>query len=140
MNNRRLLLVPCLGLLITYVALNLMDGHGQPALLYIVPFTLGIPFQSTFFSSLYESWIHRYFRCLPLVNELAIRDVFGSREKTRRPEAAVDERGAGKGLPTRSSRVDSGFTVRDNLRKCIKYNPSANIFETGTVVGLYHGS
>ncbi|KAL5572872.1 hypothetical protein UlMin_022469 [Ulmus minor] len=30
-----------LGLLITYLALNLMDGHGQPALLYIVPFTLG---------------------------------------------------------------------------------------------------
>ncbi|KAL4382237.1 hypothetical protein AHAS_Ahas04G0213400 [Arachis hypogaea] len=30
-----------LGLLITYVALNLMDGHGQPALLYIVLFTLG---------------------------------------------------------------------------------------------------
>ncbi|KAL4325502.1 hypothetical protein GQ457_11G024500 [Hibiscus cannabinus] len=34
-----------LGLLITYVALNLMDGHGQPALLYIVPFTL-----ATFFT------------------------------------------------------------------------------------------
>ncbi|CAN1308887.1 Signal peptide peptidase-like 4 [Linum perenne] len=30
-----------LGLLVTYAALNLMDGHGQPALLYIVPFTLG---------------------------------------------------------------------------------------------------
>ncbi|KAF2315299.1 hypothetical protein GH714_038757 [Hevea brasiliensis] len=30
-----------LGLLITYIALNMMDGHGQPALLYIVPFTLG---------------------------------------------------------------------------------------------------
>ncbi|CAN1253870.1 Signal peptide peptidase-like 2 [Linum perenne] len=30
-----------LGLLVTYIALNLMDGHGQPALLYIVPFTLG---------------------------------------------------------------------------------------------------
>ncbi|XP_051132710.1 signal peptide peptidase-like 4 isoform X2 [Andrographis paniculata] len=30
-----------LGLLVTYVALNMMDGHGQPALLYIVPFTLG---------------------------------------------------------------------------------------------------
>ncbi|TYI54846.1 hypothetical protein E1A91_D11G100800v1 [Gossypium mustelinum] len=30
-----------LGLLVTYVALNLMDGHGQPALLYIVPFILG---------------------------------------------------------------------------------------------------
>ncbi|KAL1828591.1 hypothetical protein DCAR_0207829 [Daucus carota subsp. sativus] len=30
-----------LGLLVTYVALNLMDGHGQPALLYIVPFMLG---------------------------------------------------------------------------------------------------
>ncbi|GAB2291008.1 Signal peptide peptidase-like 4 [Dionaea muscipula] len=29
-----------LGLLTTYVALNMMDGHGQPALLYIVPFTL----------------------------------------------------------------------------------------------------
>lgn len=33
-----------LGLFITYVALNLMDGHGQPALLYIVPFTLGTLF------------------------------------------------------------------------------------------------
>ena len=32
------------GLLVTYVALNLMDGHGQPALLYIVPFTLGNSF------------------------------------------------------------------------------------------------
>ena len=31
---------PISGLLITYVALNLMDGHGQPALLYIVPFTI----------------------------------------------------------------------------------------------------
>jgi len=30
-----------LGLLWTYVALNLMDGNGQPALLYIVPCTLG---------------------------------------------------------------------------------------------------
>ncbi|CAI0472197.1 unnamed protein product [Linum tenue] len=30
-----------LGLFVTYVALNMMDGHGQPALLYIVPFTLG---------------------------------------------------------------------------------------------------
>ncbi|XVF80082.1 hypothetical protein PTKIN_Ptkin15bG0041900 [Pterospermum kingtungense] len=29
------------GLFVTYVALNMMDGHGQPALLYIVPFTLG---------------------------------------------------------------------------------------------------
>lgn len=29
------------GLLVTYIALNVMDGHGQPALLYIVPFTLG---------------------------------------------------------------------------------------------------
>jgi len=29
------------GLFITYVALNLMDGNGQPALLYIVPCTLG---------------------------------------------------------------------------------------------------
>lgn len=40
------------GLLITYVALNLMDGHGQPALLYIVPFTLG---KSFFLSSLGNS-------------------------------------------------------------------------------------
>ncbi|KAK4743887.1 hypothetical protein SAY87_010199 [Trapa incisa] len=30
-----------IGLLITYIALNLMNGHGQPALLYIVPLTLG---------------------------------------------------------------------------------------------------
>lgn len=33
--------LPSAGLLVTYVALNLMDGHGQPALLYIVPFTVG---------------------------------------------------------------------------------------------------
>lgn len=43
-------LLPCSGLLITYVALNLMDGHGQPALLYIVPFTLGILFVLSRFS------------------------------------------------------------------------------------------
>ncbi|GAB2224135.1 hypothetical protein Droror1_Dr00004883 [Drosera rotundifolia] len=30
-----------LGLVTTYIALNLMDAHGQPALLYTVPFTLG---------------------------------------------------------------------------------------------------
>ena len=30
------------GLFLTYVALHLMDGHGQPALLYLVPCTLGI--------------------------------------------------------------------------------------------------
>nr|GEX46929.1 signal peptide peptidase-like 2 [Tanacetum cinerariifolium] len=35
-------------LLITYVALNLMDGHGQPALLYIIPFTLGFIMPITF--------------------------------------------------------------------------------------------
>jgi signal peptide peptidase-like protein 2B len=29
------------GLFTTYVVLNLTDGNGQPALLYIVPFTLG---------------------------------------------------------------------------------------------------
>ncbi|KAL0739913.1 hypothetical protein Bca4012_081426 [Brassica carinata] len=30
------------GLLLTYLGLYLMDGHGQPALLYIVPCTLGL--------------------------------------------------------------------------------------------------
>jgi len=30
------------GLFTTYVVLNLTDGNGQPALLYIVPFTLGM--------------------------------------------------------------------------------------------------
>eukprot|EP00262_Sarcandra_glabra_P006316 TRINITY_DN1848_c0_g1_i1.p1 TRINITY_DN1848_c0_g1~~TRINITY_DN1848_c0_g1_i1.p1 ORF type:complete len:543 (+),score=76.46 TRINITY_DN1848_c0_g1_i1:149-1777(+) len=30
------------GLFLTYVALYLMDGHGQPALLYLVPCTLGL--------------------------------------------------------------------------------------------------
>ncbi|KAG8089760.1 hypothetical protein GUJ93_ZPchr0011g28514 [Zizania palustris] len=30
------------GLFLTYVALFLMDGHGQPALLYLVPCTLGL--------------------------------------------------------------------------------------------------
>jgi hypothetical protein len=29
------------GLFFTYLALYLMDGHGQPALLYLVPCTLG---------------------------------------------------------------------------------------------------
>ncbi|KAH9787851.1 Signal peptide peptidase-like 4 [Citrus sinensis] len=41
-----------LGLLITYVALNLMDGHGQPALLYIVPFTLEVSIPTFFWTSL----------------------------------------------------------------------------------------
>ncbi|KAM4106126.1 hypothetical protein ACB094_04G044000 [Castanea mollissima] len=31
-----------LGLFFTYLALYLMDGHGQPALLYLVPCTLGV--------------------------------------------------------------------------------------------------
>ncbi|CAH2058262.1 unnamed protein product [Thlaspi arvense] len=31
-----------IGLLLTYLGLYLMDGHGQPALLYIVPCTLGL--------------------------------------------------------------------------------------------------
>jgi signal peptide peptidase-like protein 2B len=30
------------GLFLTYVALHLMDGHGQPTLLYLVPCTLGL--------------------------------------------------------------------------------------------------
>ncbi|KAI3931272.1 hypothetical protein MKX01_040189 [Papaver californicum] len=30
------------GLILTYVGLYLMDGHGQPALLYLVPCTLGL--------------------------------------------------------------------------------------------------
>jgi signal peptide peptidase-like protein 2B len=30
------------GLFLTYLALFLMDGHGQPALLYLVPCTLGL--------------------------------------------------------------------------------------------------
>ncbi|KAM0006709.1 putative peptidase A22B, signal peptide peptidase [Helianthus debilis subsp. tardiflorus] len=37
-------------LLITYIALNLMDGHGQPTLLYIVPFTLDPHDVGTFLS------------------------------------------------------------------------------------------
>jgi len=32
---------PHAGLFITYLALFLMDGQGQPALLYLVPCTLG---------------------------------------------------------------------------------------------------
>ncbi|KAK1319853.1 Signal peptide peptidase-like 2 [Acorus calamus] len=32
----------CSGLFLTYLALYLMDGHGQPALLYLVPCTLGL--------------------------------------------------------------------------------------------------
>jgi len=34
-------LLPHAGLFLTYLALFLMDGHGQPALLYLVPCTLG---------------------------------------------------------------------------------------------------
>ncbi|MBA0648362.1 hypothetical protein Goklo_016104 [Gossypium klotzschianum] len=30
------------GLLFTYLGLYLMNGHGQPALLYLVPCTLGV--------------------------------------------------------------------------------------------------
>ncbi|KAK4489124.1 hypothetical protein RD792_004918 [Penstemon davidsonii] len=36
------------GLLFTYLALYLMDGHGQPALLYLVPCTLGMNFLPPF--------------------------------------------------------------------------------------------
>lgn len=35
------ILVTNAGLFLTYLALFLMDGHGQPALLYLVPCTLG---------------------------------------------------------------------------------------------------
>lgn len=37
------------GLFLTYLALYLMDGHGQPALLYLVPCTLGKASKSTMF-------------------------------------------------------------------------------------------
>jgi len=40
--NINMLELLCTGLFWTYVALNLMVGSGQPALLYIVPCTLGI--------------------------------------------------------------------------------------------------
>jgi signal peptide peptidase-like protein 2B len=36
------------GLFLTYLALFLMDGHGQPALLYLVPCTLGEYIQRSF--------------------------------------------------------------------------------------------
>ncbi|KAK6914399.1 Peptidase A22B, signal peptide peptidase [Dillenia turbinata] len=32
------------GLFVTYLGLYMMDGHGQPALLYLVPCTLGVVF------------------------------------------------------------------------------------------------
>jgi len=35
-----------LGLFLTYLGLYVMNGHGQPALLYLVPCTLGILFIS----------------------------------------------------------------------------------------------
>lgn len=35
---------PASGLFLTYLGLCLMDGHGQPALLYLVPCTLGNKF------------------------------------------------------------------------------------------------
>ena len=43
-------LVYCAGLFWTYVALNVMVGSGQPALLYIVPCTLGIVISSLSYS------------------------------------------------------------------------------------------
>ncbi|MCI21622.1 signal peptide peptidase-like 5-like, partial [Trifolium medium] len=33
---------PVLGLFFTYLGLYMMNGHGQPALLYLVPCTLGV--------------------------------------------------------------------------------------------------
>ncbi|NP_001346469.1 uncharacterized protein LOC100217036 precursor [Zea mays] len=45
------------GLFITYLALFLMDGHGQPALLYLVPCTLGvIVILGWLRGELYELW------------------------------------------------------------------------------------
>lgn len=42
------------GLFITYVALNAMNGSGQPALLYIVPCTLGISVYQATFKSIFS--------------------------------------------------------------------------------------
>lgn len=42
------------GLFLTYLALFLMDGHGQPALLYLVPCTLGKYMHRSFST---QSWI-----------------------------------------------------------------------------------
>lgn len=45
------------GLFFTYLALYLMDGHGQPALLYLVPCTLGNKLCYLAFGRLHPSWI-----------------------------------------------------------------------------------
>lgn len=56
------------GLFLTYLGLFLMDGHGQPALLYLVPCTLG-----KIMVSLGLSWLDLIARgkkiilCLPFV-------------------------------------------------------------------------
>lgn len=52
-----------IGLFFTYLGLYLMDGHGQPALLYLVPCTLGnyLYFSSAFLAKchfrLFKTWV-----------------------------------------------------------------------------------
>lgn len=55
------------GLFTTYVVLNLTDGNGQPALLYIVPFTLGM-----FSSNGFRRRIHIFGVFLMLIEDAKI--------------------------------------------------------------------
>lgn len=52
------------GLLFTYLGLYLMNGHGQPALLYLVPCTLGMsvlrPLEPKFVFGRYISFFRRF--------------------------------------------------------------------------------
>ncbi|CAM0145610.1 unnamed protein product [Urochloa decumbens] len=58
------------GLFLTYLALFLMDGHGQPALLYLVPCTLGlIVILGWVRGDLHDLWNYRKGRMENLVDE-----------------------------------------------------------------------
>uniref|UniRef100_A0A803LQG2 PA domain-containing protein n=1 Tax=Chenopodium quinoa TaxID=63459 RepID=A0A803LQG2_CHEQI len=74
-----------LGLLVTYVALNLMDGHGQPALLYIVPFTLGM----------FPDAPQRLYllKRLPLSLGFKAMNTIGARKKERQSQEFMDKGG-----------------------------------------------
>jgi len=59
------------GLFLTYVALNVMNGNGQPALLYIVPCTLGmlhfsLGFEFLALLSSYDCWGNHFHTCEPV--------------------------------------------------------------------------
>ena len=106
------------GLLITYVAWNLMGGHGVPALLYIDPFTLGNFSSQEARKTLSDvKWI--------FIGGSKIFHRCRNFEKEGRYEGSVDERGTREGLPSRPTPTRQGNKSRREPRHLVVIVPYA---------------